>query len=186
MDFPAARPDLVRAINQRWLLKFWKRHLGVHRVPQWQAVVAENLSKMSANLSFLDVAGGNGAARFIVRFNGTMIGQVYGSAECRGRSLEEIMPAEHRGDGLVPYRVAVEHGCPVYIIYDLTDRAGRLVHYELLLLPFAGDGHSVDRILASFEFVCPDGAFDGHDLIRLQTAPPALRVSARIETQALA
>ena len=43
MHFPAARADVVRAINQRWLLKFWKRQEDTHRLPRWQAIDAENL-----------------------------------------------------------------------------------------------------------------------------------------------
>ena len=57
MLFPDSRPDVVRAINQRWLLNFWNRHVGSDRVPQWQAVEAENLTRVSDNLSFLEVAG---------------------------------------------------------------------------------------------------------------------------------
>jgi hypothetical protein len=66
----------------------------------------------------------------------------------------------------------------------VTDRIGRTVHYERLLLPFAADSQTVDRILASFEFICVDGAFDGRDLMKSQRAPPALRLSATIERQA--
>jgi hypothetical protein len=184
--YSIARPDVVRAVNQRWLLKFWKRHLGAHRVPQWQAIVAENLSRISSNLSFLDVVGSAGTACFVVRFNGTMIDTVFGGADHRGRRLDEVMPPKHRDDWLVPYRLAVGCRCPIYTIHDVTDRAGRLVHYERLLLPFGRDGQCVDRILASVEFICPDGAFDDRELMLGQPAPPVLRMSARIEPQTLA
>jgi hypothetical protein len=93
---------VVRAVNQRWLLKFWKRHLGAHRVPQWQAIVAENLSRIPANLSFLDVVGSADTACFVVRFNGATIGTVYGGADHRGRRLYEVTPPEHRDDWLIP------------------------------------------------------------------------------------
>lgn len=186
MNFAVARPDVVRAINQRWLLKFWQRHLGPHRVPQWQAVEAENLTRVSASLSFLDVSGGGGRARFIIRFHGATIGQIYGSSDCRGKYLDEIIPAAHHAHGLAPYHRTVADGHPVYTIHDLTDRNGRLVHYERLLLPFARDGETVDRILASFEFICPDGAFDGHALMQSQSAPPLLRLAATIEPATVA
>ena len=71
-------------------------------------------------------------------------------------------------------------GRPVYTIHDIADRHGRLVHYERLLLPFSRDGESVDRILASFEFFCPDGGFDTSDLLSAQNGAPALRLSATI------
>lgn len=186
MNFPIARPDVVRAINQRWLLKFWKRHLGAHSVPQWQAVEAENLSAISANLSFLDVSGSDGDTRFQIRYHGATIAQVYGAGDCRGKYLDGIIPAARHANGLAPYRHVVRDGRPVYTIHDVIDRNGRLVHYERLLLPFAADGQIVDRILASFEFICADGAFDGRDLMTSQGSPPALRLSATIERQAVA
>jgi hypothetical protein len=186
MQFSGARPDIIRAINQRWLLKFWQRHLGAHRVPQWRAVEADDLMRMADNLSFLDVIGGKSGLRFQIRFHGVTVGRVYGLPDCRGVFLHESKPEPARSQALAPYRQAVESGRPVYLIHDVADRAGRLVHSERLLLPFSHDGQSIDRILASFEFVCPDGAFDNHGLMDVQTAPPTLRLSATIEPQAMA
>src|SRR5450432_2996585 len=103
MHFTVARSDVVRAINQRWLLKFWNRNRGVHRIPQWQTVEAENMKRMSANLSFLDVTGGDGKARFVIRFHGATIAEVYGAVDCRGRFLDEIIPAANHPTGLAPY-----------------------------------------------------------------------------------
>ena len=184
MNFSVARPDAVRAINQRWLFKFWQRHLGDQSVPQWQAVEAANLTAMSANLSFLDVVRGDGNPRFQIRFHGSIIAQAYGRAESRGRFLDEIMPPARHDNGLTPYRHAVQSGRPVYTIEDVKDRSGRLVHYERLLLPFAADGRTVDRILGSFEFICADGAFDSRELMKTQTAPPILRLAATIDPAA--
>jgi hypothetical protein len=186
MKFPVSRPDVVHAINQRWLLKFWKRHLGERRVPQWQAVEAEDLSRISENLSFLDVIGGNGTARFQIRFHGATIARVYGASDCGGRFLDDVIPVPRHASGLAPYHRALETGCPVYTIHDITDRNGLLIHFERLLLPFARSGDSVDRILASFEFVCADGAFDRNELMKTATESLALRLSAIIEPQALA
>ena len=185
MNFAVARPDVVRAINQRWLLKFWKRHLGTHRVPQWQVVETENLTRLSANLSFLDVTGSDGNVRFQIRFHGAAVAQVYGATDCRGKYIDEIIPVANHATGLAPYHRALEGGHPVYTIRDITDRNGRLIHFERLLLPFARDGENVDRIMASLELICLDGAFDGPDLLKLQTVPSALRLSATIEPQAM-
>ena len=65
MQFSAARPDVVRAINQRWLLTFWNRHRGDLAVPKWQVIEAENLSRMADTLSFLDVIRGEPDLRFV-------------------------------------------------------------------------------------------------------------------------
>jgi hypothetical protein len=184
MEFEPSRPDVVRAVNQRWLLKVWSRHLEGHRVPRWQAIEAERLAAIQENLSFLDVVrGGDGAPRFMIRFHGEVIRRAYGSPDGRGHYLDEIVSPATCPTGLAPYAKAVDDGLPVYTILDVNDRQGRLVHAERLLLPFGRDGETVDRVLAAFEFFCADGAFDGHALMNLADEP-ALRLSAQIEARA--
>ena len=124
-------------------------------------------------------------ARHAFRFDFT----AYSLGKCSGHPIAaanfcmQSQPPEAREQKLIPYRQVVGSGRPVYTIHDVTDRNGRIVHYERLLLPFARDGENVDRILASFEFISPDGAFDNRDLMAAQTTPPALRLSATIEPQ---
>lgn len=185
MEFNSARPDVVRAINHRWLLKFWKRHLGTAKIPRWQAIEAEDLTRLSASLSFLDVVGEGDTARFLIRFHGSMIAGVYGADDCHGRYLDDVIATRNHRTGVAPYFQALKSGCPVYTIHDVSDRNGRLIHFERLLLPFSNDGERIDRIVAAFEFICEDGAFESKDLLNLQTAPPALRLSATIEAAAV-
>ena len=185
MTFKIARPDVVRAVHQRWLLNYWMQHLNRHPVPQWQTVQTDSLTSLSDNLSLLNVIEGDGPARFAIRYHGAAIGRIYGSSDCRGRYLDDVLPAHASTDALKPYHRVVESGYPIYTIHDVIDRSGRPVHFERLLLPFARDGRTVDRILASFEFFCPDGAFDSEALMHNQRQPPALRLSAMIEPRAL-
>ncbi|MDO9411612.1 MAG: PAS domain-containing protein [Pseudolabrys sp.] len=183
MQFTVGRPDLVRAINQRWLLKFWMRNVRQDAVPRWQTVEAENLASVKANLSFVDVIPGE-PARYRVRFHGDTIAKVYGSVDCRGKHLDEIIPPQRYGESQATYSEALRGRRPVYTIHDLIDGEGRLVHYERLLLPFGSDGATVDRILASFEFICADGAFDAQKLLMKQAQPPVLKLAATIEVPA--
>ena len=181
MQFTTERPDAVRAINQRWLLKFWTQNRNTQSVPQWQSVKPDNLSRISTSLSFLDVIGHNGTERYKIRFHGATIAKVYGATDCRGRFLDEIIPQARYEEARAPYHQATRSGRPVYTIHDVTDRNGRVIKYERLLLPFASDGAAVDRLLASFEFICLDGTFDSHELMKTQAGPPALRLSATIK-----
>ncbi len=185
MQFSNARPDVIRAISQRWLLKFWQRHLNGDRVPRWQTVEAHELTHISAGLSLLDVVDGDGGVRFQIRFHGEAVGRVFGSRDCRGLFLHESKREPARSQELAPYRQTVASGQPVYLIQDVADGRGRLVHYERLLLPFTRDGAKVDRILTSFEFVCPDGAFDTDGMMGESPVPPALKLSATIDAQAV-
>jgi hypothetical protein len=184
MDFDMSRPDVVRAVNQRWLVKVWSQNLDGHRVPRWQAFEAQRLSAMQENLSFLDVVPSpDGGMRFLIRFHGETIRRAYGSPDGRGRYLDEIVTPGTCSSGIAPYEKAVRDALPVYTILDVTDRQGRLVHAERLLLPFARDGETVDRILAAFELICEEGAFDGNAIMTSGEAP-TLRLSALIETRA--
>jgi len=181
IEFSVARPDVVRAINQRWLLNFWKRHLGQQKIPRWQEIEPSTLKAMSSQLSFLDVVGSGEDLRFMFRYQGAAVTVMHGSVDWRGKYLDEVMPAERKRESLPAYRQAAVGGRPVYTIYDVRDCNERVVHYERLLLPFAGDGVAVDRILASFELVCEDGAFESHAIMISQENPPALRRAAIIE-----
>lgn len=184
MQFPPARPDAVHAINQRWLLKFWMRHLNGARTPRWQTVKADDLATVADHLSFLDVTGG-ATPRFMIRFHGRMIARVHGATDCRGRYLDEVVPAARHGSALAPYAETVRSGMPVYTVQDINDVKGRLIHFERLLLPFSRDGATVDRILGSFEFVCPDGDFDAQALLGPGGTLPVTRLAAIIEVPAL-
>jgi hypothetical protein len=184
MQFSAGRPDLVRAINQRWLLKFWQRALAGQKVPLWRAVEAENLDRVKAGLSFLDIE--TDPARYRITFHGEFIAKVYGSTECCGLYLDEIVPAARYPHAQTAYAQLVHSACPVYTIQDVIDSTGRLVQYERLLLPFSSDGASVDRILGAFDFICADGGFDGHRLMITQTGAPVLRLSATLEARVMA
>jgi hypothetical protein len=185
MQYAKARPDVVRAINQRWLLKFWKRSRPAHGIPSWRAVETEDLSRLTDGLSFLDVAGSGDAARFRIDFHGATVGKVYGSPDCRGRYIDDVFPGVAHVAGLAPYRMALKTAQPVYTIHDLTDKNGRVINFERLLLPFADDGKTVDRIMASFEFICEDGAFHSEALLMAQPSPPPLRLCATIEAPAV-
>lgn len=185
MHFATARPDAIRAINQRWLLKFWMRHRGMARVPCWQAVKPDDLASLADHLSFLDVIGDR-PPRFLIRYHGHLIAQASGATDCRGRYLDEVIPAARRDDALAPYAQAVRSGAPAYTIQDLTDPAGRPIQFERLLLPFSRDGETVDRILAAYEFVSVDGAFDPRGLLSGTAVAPTLQLSATIKARAMA
>jgi hypothetical protein len=182
MQFECARPDVVRAVNQRWLLKFWTQNLATRRVPQWQNLDVERLSSFQENLSFLDVVRDAGGMRFLVRFHGETIRRAYASPDCRGRYLDEIVSPATCSTGLAPYEKAARDGIPIYTVLQVNDRQGRTVNAERLLLPFGRDGDTADRILAAFEFICDEGAYDNDALLQLSQTP-VIRLAAQIEAR---
>jgi hypothetical protein len=183
MQYSVGRPDMVRAINQRWLLKFWKRHASGGTLPAWQAVEAENLTRVEDNLSFLDVTGDGEIKRFQIRRHGRNVAKVYGAPDCSGRFLDEVIPIARHQTGLMPYYRAYSTGVPVYTICEVKDKDGRLILFERLILPFGIGGPAVVRIVSAFEFVCEDGSFDTAALAKLHHGAPTLRLCAIIDAQ---
>jgi hypothetical protein len=170
MQFISSRPDVVRSINQRWLLNYWNKLRVGTTLPKWQAIEIEELAGILESLSFQDVVGPDEDSRFRVRFHGKRIADLYGRADCIGKFLDEILPPTYTTAAHSTYRQAVASKMPVYTVSDMRDRLGRIVHYERLLLPFATDGEQVvNRIVASLEAVSPEGAFEARALMQ---SPP--------------
>ena len=180
MQFISSRPDVIRSINQCWLLSYWNRLRGTTRMPLWQGLETEELTAMSASLAFFDVIESGGEVRFQSRWRGERINEAFGNPG-RGKFLDEILPASYRAAALSTYRQVLATQLPVYTIADLRDRNGRIVHYERLLLPFSRDGVAVDRILASLETVSPEGEFDNRDIMISASKPPAFALCTTIQ-----
>jgi hypothetical protein len=181
MEFICSRPDVVRSINQRWLLNYWNRLRAGASLPKWQSLEAEELAASLESLSFQDVVGADDAARFQIRSHGKRIAELYGRTDCVGKFLDEILPPSYSGAAHSTYRQTVATKLPVYTIADMRDRSGCIVHYERLLLPFSDHGDVVSRILASLETVSPEGAFESRDLMQAPPKPPAFALCTTIQ-----
>lgn len=179
MNFVSSRPDVVRSVNQRWLLQHWLRWRRDDRAPSWQHLDAQALTRMADTLACSDVVESDGHQRFLVRFNGSRLCQAFGE-DCRDRFVDEVLTGPLRETLLATYREVVARGRPVYTICNVHNRSARLVHYERLLLPFSPDGTQTDRILGSYEFVSPDGAFDNHELLKTPDKVPLFELQAAI------
>jgi hypothetical protein len=177
-------PDIVRSINQIWLLKYWMRLRGSRQVPL-HSPDAEELADISDNLLFTDVVHEADKPRFLISFSGVRILEFFG-ANCstggQGRFLDEVLPAAYRDAALSTWHAAVRARAPVYTVADMRDRAGRIVHFERLLLPFGRDGTAVDGILTSIEAVSPEGVFHSQEL--MTSSRPAFALCAIIDTHA--
>jgi hypothetical protein len=180
MEFIHSRPDVVRSNNQRWLLDYWKRARGAAQLPVWRDPEAEEFAGLSADLSGTEIVPANGGLRFLIRFHGTRVAELYGRESCVGKFLDEILPPTYCDAALATYRETVARRLPVYTVADMRDRGGRIVHYERLLLPFGQDGGEVDHILALLETVSPEGAFENRALMQAPHRPPAFALCTTI------
>jgi hypothetical protein len=185
MEFAASRPDVVRSVSQRWLLKYWIELRGFKPMPLWKDVPVEDLSAQLDSLMFLDVVANGAGPRFLIRFLGARVAQSYGD-DFSGRFLDEAIPPVWRDNAMKTYCTAVEARLPVYNAVDTGDTHGRLVHMERLLLPFTSNGARADRLLASIETLSLDGRFEQRQLGRSPHASQSCALVAVIDPEELA
>lgn len=179
MRFTASRPDVVRSVRHRFLLSLWQRLRGQAAVPLWSRLDPEEIARMVDSMQFCDVVEDSGRKRFVVRYCGARIVQAYG--ECSDAFLDEKLPPLLRDATLATYTQAVEARKPVYTICKVPDRDGKPVDFERLLLPFARDGVTVDRVVAMLEWISVEGGFENRKLLRSQAQAPVYSVCATIE-----
>src|SRR5262249_24766580 len=153
--------------------------------PLIQDLELDELAPISESLSFNDVVPVNGSARFRVRFHGTRVGEAYGSADCRGKFLDGVLPATYLNPALSAHHLRLCALRPGYTVADMRDPAGRIVHYERLLLPFSQQGLEVNGILASLETVSPEGDFEHRGLMKAPSRPPAFALCTTISAYGL-
>ena len=182
MQFAASRPDVVRSVSQRWLLKEWTRLRGSKPMPLWKDVPVEDLSQQLDTLMFLDVVANGSGPRFLIRFLGTRIAQSYGE-DFSGRFLDEAIPPAWRENAMKTYGKAVDTRLPVYNMVDTGDTQGTLVHMERLLLPFTSNGSRADRLLASIETLSMEGGFEQRQLGNSPYASPSCAFVAVIDPE---
>jgi hypothetical protein len=178
MHFTKSGPEVVQAVNQRWLLKRWNELRNGAALPLWQDLPFEDLKRIEDTLMFCDLVADAGNGRFLIRGLGARLALSYGG-DFQGRYLDEALPEIWRDNALKTYRKAIESKLPVYNAVDTHDRDGCLVHLERLLLPFSHDGVTADRILASIETLSLEGKFEQENLGR---SPYAARICALVAT----
>ena len=174
-------PDIVRSEHQRWLLQHWSVLRGRARLPIWPGLDANSFAVPFDDLSWTEVIGSDSGPRFRIGFHGKRVAEAYGRTNCVGKFLDDILPAAYRELALSTYRQVVGGELPVYTVSDMRDAAGRIVHYERLLLPFSIGGSEVRRVLASLECSSPEGAFENHDLMTAPARPPAFALCTTIK-----
>jgi hypothetical protein len=180
MEFTSSRADIVRSANQRWLLAYWNDRRGAASLPVWRGLEQE-FARASDDLSLNEVVADGATVRFRIKLHGARIAELYGSTSCVGKFLDEILPAAYREPALTTYRQTVSSRLPVYTIADMRDAAGRIIHYERLLLPFGRNDADVERILASLEIISPEGAFDHRGLMKAPEKAPAFAFLTTIQ-----
>lgn len=162
--FEQHTPDIVKSIQQRWMLAQWKRLRNGCVLPLAADFDLKVAEPCSDDLTVLDVLPHNGAHRFRIVDHGKNVGAMY-AGQCAGRLLEETLPEIARAPTLETYEHVVRTALPVYTVSKISDAAARPVQYERLLLPVGNRDGRVVRIFALLETISTEGTIDRKSLL---------------------
>jgi hypothetical protein len=173
-------PDIVKSVQQRWLLAFWARKRNGAALPNAGEFTPDIVEPCRDDLTILDVLPHNGAHRFRIFDHGKNIGAMY-AGQCNGKLLDEVLPDAARVRTLETYERAVLTKVPIYTVSQMTDSAERPILYERLLLPLGDSEGRVVRVIALLETISTEGTIERRSLM---TDPePSNRYIVRAELQ---
>jgi hypothetical protein len=181
MHFDSVGPSAVRAIRQREILREWIRlHARQGGLPLQAGFEPARFSDEMPDLMFYDVEYIGGEPRYRVIHEGHRLIDAYGIVG-KGRHLQDTVSPPVWAWLEPLYRKCVSVALPVYSAFHVTDREGRKVDYERLLLPFGANG-VVRNMIASLKAISEEGRFTNTNLMRPVNHEPKYTLRAVIDT----
>ena len=177
--FARHSPDIIKSVQQRWLLMIWSRERNDAEAPRADTFDLARIEPCSDDLSVFDVLPHNGVHRLRVFSHGRNIGRMYAS-ECAGKFLDELLPEATRAPTLATYEHVIQSRRPVYTVSRLADAEDRPILYERLLLPLLGADGSVVRILALLETISTEGTIERRNLLNGPRSAPSFFLCAEL------
>lgn len=171
--------DIIKSVQQRWLLMIWSRQRNDGAAPLSDSFDLAQIDPCRDDLSVFDVLPHNGAHRLRIYAHGRNVGRMYAS-ECAGKFLDELLPEESRTPMLATYEHVIHARRPVYTTSRLTDAENRPILYERLLLPLLGADGSVVRILALLETISAEGTIERNSLMTGPRSAPSFSLRAEL------
>jgi hypothetical protein len=177
--------DIVKSVQQRWLLACWSRARGGAALPLSSEFDLDKIADCRDDLSIIDVVPEDGFQRFRIFDHGKNVGAMF-AGQCAGKPLVETLPEAAREHTLETYEHAVRSRMPVYTVSRVTDAGERPVLYERLLLPLGDSQGRVVRILALLETISTEGMIDRQSLMTGPQLGNRYVVKAELHTPDLA
>jgi hypothetical protein len=173
--------DIVKSVQQRWLLACWSRSRGDARLPRSDEFDLDKIQDCRDDLSVIDVEPNVGFHQFRIFDHGKNVGAMY-AGQCAGKLLVETLPDSARAHTLETYEHTVQSRVPVYTVSRVTDAREQPILYERLLLPLGGAEGQVVRILALLETISTEGMIDRRRLMTDAPSGGGYIVKAEIDT----
>ncbi len=151
-----ATADTVQRPRLRRLLAYWQDKQAGRRLPARADLDPMQFAWLLGNISLVDVVREPAASmpRYRFRLVGTRAVERFGY-DPTGRWLDDLPEPTYRRHVMQAYDEVVQRRLPLVERLDmLIDN--RLHDYEIMRLPLATDGETVDMILLAADFFDPD------------------------------
>lgn len=140
------RPEDCQNEANRRLLGYWHEKRGTRRFPARADLDPLEMRYALGNIVLFDRIAGTVPARFRYRLIGTAVIERDGY-DMTGRVVDELPGTQYRGLILSRLGGLIADPAPL-LIRNQTSYDGRWYDYEVLWLPLAGDGETVDMFLS--------------------------------------
>ncbi len=129
------------------LVRLWHEIRGTRKVPLKNEMTPERLLPWLGNLSIVER---NETEGYRLRLVGVNLAVTFGR-DLTGRSLNEILPADHRDQINAIYDLAMTANAPIYQQGTFTELPERQRTFHQLLLPISADGkHTTHLLIANY------------------------------------
>lgn len=144
--------DDVRAILERAehptlkrVIALWEQKRAGRPAPLRADIDPGEMPFALGDLSLFDVE--DNPRRYWCRLDGTRQVELFG-IDCTGKYLEECLPAEYCALATKSFNEVMDSGRPSHYQRQVP-YAGRLIRYEVALLPLSRDGTRLDMLLVT-------------------------------------
>ena len=154
----------MRCVQQISLLKLWEQLRGKRELPQFEALLPDDISRSIDKISFSEVVQTETGYRFRIIQNGAQFDRMYPERRV-GKFLDEVLPQAIRDQALLLHEQVVVSRQPSFSFSVLCKADGPLIRYERLLLPFTSSGEDVERIIGTITLFTEENGFDANDVL---------------------
>lgn len=151
--------DVVKCPNQRNLAFYWDRlRSGESQLPRFAGFSPDSRLVDPRRLMIVRVENAT-TRKYRVMHYGSRLIETSG-VDGTGKYIDQIVPPPLRKRALTSYDRCIARRCPVYLVSKTTDRAGCVVSFERLSLPFSDSGDEAEWIVTLLLLISPEGRFE--------------------------
>ena len=158
MKFSWTKIDVISSVSQRGLALYWDRLERGASLPALSKFEPSERLHEAKLFMYSTIKFDGDRCRYLIDRYGSRLLDASG-VDGHGKFLDTIIPEGLKIQALAAYDHCRLNKCLIYTVATTTDKEGRDVQYERLLLPFSEDQVRVDHIVSSLHLISTEGTF---------------------------